>query len=177
MSKIGYIPAKSKSIVKVLETGTNNVGIVLDGIDGMFKNLDPNSNEEIGTVLTRKGIIKIALKAGTPIIPVYGFGHISMYTVWVDPFGILQSLSSVLGVSLTPFFGRWGWPLGPPHRQVVTMCLGSPIIVPKVDEPQQHQIDEYHQKLLDGFQQTFDEHKIGFYGKAKGADKKLVFAK
>lgn len=177
MSKIGYIPAKSKNILQVLQTGTNNVGIILDGIDGMFKNTDPNSRKEVGGVLARKGIIKIALKSGTPIIPVYSFGHISMYTIWVDKFGILQALSSSLGVSLTPFFGRWGWPLGPPHRQVVTSCLGSPIMVPLVDDPTQTQIDEYHQMLLDGFQRTFNEHKVGFYGKAKGTDKELVFEK
>jgi Diacylglycerol acyltransferase len=177
MKKIGYIPAKSKNILKVLEKGENNVGIILDGIEGMFKNTNPESQKEVGCILSRKGIIKIALKSGTPIIPVYGFGHTNMYTVWVDPFGILQFLSLKLGVSITPFFGRWGWPLGPPHRQVVTMCLGTPIVCPKVDEPSQSQIDEYHQKLLDGFQRTFNDHKVGFYGKTKGIDKELVFVK
>ena len=179
MKQIGYIAAKSKHILKVLQKDGHNVGIVLDGIDGMFHNNNTSSshgkNREVGCIRSRKGIIKIALKAGTPIIPVYGFGHTSMYTVLVDPFGILQYLSTKIGVSITPFFGRWGWPLGPPHRQVVTMCLGSPIVCPHTEEPSQSQIDEYHQQLMDGFQQTFNQHKVGFHGTAEGKDKELIF--
>ena len=66
MKSIGYIPAKSKNILDALTKKDVNVGIILDGIDGMFHS---TSNDEVGAILKRKGIIKIALKAGVPIIP------------------------------------------------------------------------------------------------------------
>ena len=66
MKSIGYIPAKSKNILDALTKKDVNVGIILDGIDGMFHS---TNNDEVGAILKRKGIIKIALKAGVPIIP------------------------------------------------------------------------------------------------------------
>ena len=59
------------------------------------------------------GIVKIALRAGAPLVPVYGFGHTKLWTAIVDPFGLLERISLALDVSLVPFVGRWGWPIGP----------------------------------------------------------------
>ena len=53
----------------------------------------------------RKGIVAIALQAGVPIVPVFVYGHTSLYTVVVDPFGILKFLSCRLNLALTPFLG------------------------------------------------------------------------
>ena len=105
LNAIGYVPAKSKPILETLTKKGCNVGVVLDGIDGMFHSTGQN---EVGVILNRKGICKIALKANVAIVPVYGFGHTGIYDVLVDPFGILQYLSALLHMSLTPFFGRWG---------------------------------------------------------------------
>ena len=85
----GYVPATAKSIDRVLSKGDQSVGLILDGIEGMFMS---SSKEEVGCVLKRKGIIKIALRAGVPIVPVYCFGHTALWTVLADPFGILQAI-------------------------------------------------------------------------------------
>lgn len=177
LNAIGYVPAKSKSIVETLAKKDRNVGIVLDGIDGMFHS---NGQDETGAILNRKGICKIALKAGVAIVPIYGFGHTGLYDVYVDPLGILKFLSGKLHVSLTPFFGRWGWFMGPPKRHVpIVMCLGDPIFPTKIanGEITQQHIDEHHQKLLDGFTKVFETHKSGYYGDKIAKDKKLVFVK
>ena len=55
-----------------------------------------------------KGICKISLQTGCPIVPVYGFGHTTLWTVIADPFGILEKLSVYLNVSICPFYGRFG---------------------------------------------------------------------
>uniref|UniRef100_A0A7S2HJE3 Acyltransferase n=1 Tax=Helicotheca tamesis TaxID=374047 RepID=A0A7S2HJE3_9STRA len=168
MRNIGYIPAKAKNILETLTKREENVGVILDGIAGMFHQ---SKHEERAYLKKRKGIVKIALRAGAPIVPVYGFGHTEMYTVVVDPFGILERLSHMLEASLTPFFGRFGWFLGPPRRVPVVVCMGEPVVCPKVDEPSQEQIDEYHQKLLDAYEKLFNTHKEA-YG---WDDKKLIF--
>jgi hypothetical protein len=55
-------------------------------------------NEERAYLKKRKGIVKIALRAGAPIVPVYGFfGHTSLYTVIVDPFGVLDGFWGLHG--------------------------------------------------------------------------------
>ena len=161
IQKIGYIPAQQSAILEALTKREENVGVILDGIAGMFH---PNSSRyETLHLKNRKGIIKIALKAGVSIVPVYGFGHTAAYTVLVDPFGILERLSNALQTSLTPFWGRWGWLLGPPRRVPITVCLGNPVQCPQVDNPTQEQIDKYHSQLLRHYEEVFDQHK-GAYG-------------
>jgi Diacylglycerol acyltransferase len=164
LRKIGYIPAKAPQILDTLTNKQGNVGVILDGIAGMFQ---VSNDKELAYLKARKGIVKIALKAGVPIIPVYAFGHTAAYTVLVDPFGIMEKLSNDLQTSLTPFLGRWGWLLGPPRRIPITVCLGDPVQCPKMENPTQQQIDEYHAKLLDGFQTVFDQHKEAYGWKDK----------
>ena len=157
MNKIGYIPAKSKQILDCLTKKEESVGVFLDGIAGMFQ-----GQEERAYLRQRKGIVKIALRAGVPIIPVYGFGHTAMYSVLVDPFGIMEWLSNHLQASLTPFYGRWGWFLGPPRRIPVTLCLGEPIECPHIAEPTNDEVNQYHAKMVAGFQNVFDQHKEAY---------------
>merc|ERR1711933_112562 len=86
----------------------------------------------------------------------------SLWTVFTDPFGILENLSKQVGASLTPFFGRYMWFLGPPHRVPLTVCFGNPIQCPKTDEPTQKEIDSYHQKMLNEFENVFNTHKDSY---------------
>jgi hypothetical protein len=109
-----------------------------------------------------------------------------MYNIYVDPFGILQYISKKLGMSITPFFGRYGWFMGPPKNDIaVTVCLGEPIYPPTTsisasnnstqEDITQEQIDLYHTKLLDGFTTVFETHKSGYYGNTAAETKKLIF--
>jgi len=166
MRKVGYIPAKAKNILETLTKKEENVGIILDGVAGMFQ-----GHDEIAHIKKRKGIIKIALRAGAPIVPVYGFGHTKLWKVVVDPFGILEKLSVKLDISVCPFFGRFGWFLGPPQRAAVCVCMGEPVRCPKIADPTQADIDKYHCILLKNYEQLFEEHKEA-YG---WGDKKLKF--
>lgn len=84
---IGYLPAKAHAIEETLTTKDQSVGVVLDGIAGMFQ----NGPVEKAWVQTRKGIVKIALRTGAPLVPVYAFGHTRLWTVVADPFGLLSA--------------------------------------------------------------------------------------
>lgn len=160
LTRIGFIEAKSNSIKKALGK-EENVHIVLDGIAGMFQK---DKRVELGSVMDKKGIVSIALKSGVPLVPVFGFGHSELWRIFVDPFGILEKMSLALGVSVTPFCGRpFGvLPFGPPYRVPITMAFGEPIVVPKVDNPTQAQVDEYHTKLMSGFLDAFNTHKAAY---------------
>eukprot|EP00746_Dinoflagellata_sp_MGD_P021658 gnl/MRDRNA2_/MRDRNA2_15055_c0_seq1.p1 gnl/MRDRNA2_/MRDRNA2_15055_c0~~gnl/MRDRNA2_/MRDRNA2_15055_c0_seq1.p1 ORF type:complete len:364 (-),score=60.39 gnl/MRDRNA2_/MRDRNA2_15055_c0_seq1:77-1168(-) len=160
LKKIGYIPAASSPIKKTLEK-EESVSLVLDGIAGMFQS-DPST--ELGWIKQRKGVVKIALTTGAPLVPCYGFGHSKLWRIVMDPLGILEKLSVKLDVSLTPFCGRpYGLlPFGPPYRTPILLAFGEPIIVPKVEKPSQEQIDEYHTKLMDSMMQAFETHKAAY---------------
>ena len=70
----GYIEAKAKAIEETLSKKDQNVGVVLDGIAGMFNDSDDSNPIERGHVMSRKAIVKIALRTGATIVPVYQFG-------------------------------------------------------------------------------------------------------
>jgi len=155
---IGYLPAKTRDIEDTLTKKEQSVGVVLDGIAGMFQ----AGPVERAWVLQRKGIVKIALRTGTPLVPVYAFGHTQLWRVIADPFGVLERLSIALDVSLVLGLGRWLWPLGPAQRTPVLVACGEPICCPKTAEPSQQLIDEYHAKLVEGYVRVFEQHKDAF---------------
>jgi len=168
LKKIGYVTAESASIKKTLKDKDENVLVILDGINGMFQH---SKAQEIGYVKQRKGIVKIALATGTPIVPIFGFGHSELWRIIVDPWGILEKVSLALGVSVTPFCGLpFGLlPFGPPYRTPVVLAFGEPVMVPQVDTPSQEMIDEYHKQMMDNFTGAFETHK-----KAYGWEKKSL---
>lgn len=162
LKNIGVIPARGKNIRETLGKG-ESVGVILDGIAGMFQEQDRNA--ERAYIQRRKGIVAIAMQAGNcRIVPVYGFGHSTSWTMLTDPFGILERLSIYCNVSLVSFFGRFGIPFGPPRREKVTIAFGDPIVFKGegVRKPEKEQVDKYHAKLVQGFQDVFDTHKAAY---------------
>lgn len=159
LKKMGYIPAKANSIRETLLKKEENVSLILDGVAGMFQQ---DASVEKLWLLERKPICKIALQTGCSIVPAFGFGHTSLYRVVVDPFGILEKLSIALDVSICPFFGRFGWPIGPPWRIPVTLAFGDPITCEQIERPTQEQIDAHHAKMIEGFRSVFEKHKDAY---------------
>merc|ERR1712032_1204669 len=104
--------------------------IVPGGIAEMF--LMRDDLEQIH-VKGRKGFIKLALQAGTDIVPLYGLGHTHLYTV-MDKSSFIgkffMDLSRRLQMSLIPFYGRFGLPLLP-HAKPLAALVGKPIRVEK----------------------------------------------
>merc|ERR1712224_1134656 len=104
------------------------------------------------------------MQAGAPIIPGYCFGTTDTAYV-VDPLGgLLKWLSIRFDVSLTPFFGRWWLPFGPPARRPLLMCYGDPVECPKPPadiskQELQKLIDLKHAELLQAYKTIFDTHK------------------
>ncbi len=158
LRSLGYLPAKAKAMQKALEK-KETVGVILDGVAGMFQQ-DPKV--EKAYINSRKAIVAVAMKAGVPIVPVYGFGHTQLVTLVTDPFGILESLSLKLDTSLAPYYGRWGIPFGPPRREPVLMALGDPVRLPKCEKPTPEQVDEGHKAMLAGFAKVFETHKVAY---------------
>jgi hypothetical protein len=58
--------------------------------------------------------------------------------------------------------GRWGWFLGPPRRIPLVLCLGEPIDCPRIAEPSNDDVDQYHAQMVAGFQRVFDQHKEAY---------------
>mmetsp|Transcript_68308 Transcript_68308/g.197915 ORF Transcript_68308/g.197915 Transcript_68308/m.197915 type:complete len:161 (+) Transcript_68308:2-484(+) len=143
----------------------DHAGLVLDGIPGMFHGTNASGDEELW-LLQRKAICAIALQAQCPIIPAYCFGVNDLWRV-VDPLcGLLRAISTRLDVSLTPFFGRFWLPFGPPARRPLLMCFGDPIQCsrsrPAGEAVTSAEVDAKHHELLEAYRKVFDTHKAAY---------------
>ena len=161
----GCVTADRKDMVKALGRG-QCVGILPDGVAGIFRT---NKHRELVAMKDRKGLARLALRTGTPLIPVYSFGNTAAFSCWYDRWGILESISRKVQASFFLYWGRCFLPI--PYRVQITMAIGKLIEVPQVENPTTEQIDELHQRIMEGIQTTFDRHKhcIGW------GDKELEF--
>ena len=57
------------------------------------------------------------------------------------------------------YWGRFFVPFGIPHPKKLTIAIGSPIDVPKIDEVTNEKVDEYHQLFVDELVKLFERHK------------------
>lgn len=150
------VDVSASTIKKEISAGSC-VGIIADGIAGIFAQSDEVK------LATRKGLAKISLQTGVPLVPAFHMGSAPPYTAFADPCGMLEGLSRRLQVSVFAFWGRYG-PV--PRRVVLVTLLGRPVFPEAVlEEPGQAAIDEVHEQLLCGFQAAFDTHKAACGGR------------
>ena len=153
MTLFGCVDVGAKSITKAIDKGTC-VGLVPDGIAGIFR---LSAHSESVFLANRKGLAKLSLRTGTPIVPAYSMGNTAHMSALFDRWGIMESLSRQLQASLFVYYGRWGLPV--PRRSNITMLIGKPILVEKVVEPTAAQVDALHAELLEALKALFDAHK------------------
>ncbi|XP_058810785.1 2-acylglycerol O-acyltransferase 2-A-like [Phymastichus coffea] len=118
-------------------------------------------------VKRRKGFVRIALKTGTPLVPVFSFGETDLYDQVNNPEGSLlrkcqEFVKKVTGIAPVVPWGRgfFQYSFGLiPNRRPVTVLVGAPLEVPKIEEPTKEQVNEYHAKFTDKLVELFETHK------------------
>ena len=157
MCVFGIIDVSGRAMAKACEDDTLDVGMVPDGIAGIFQQ---NEADEVVYLKHRKGLAKLCLKRGIDIVPAYSLGNTAAYDCWFDKrTGVLEALSRKSQTSLFLYWGRFWLPI--PRRTNITMLFGAPIKVEKMDAEKitQADIDAVHSKLLGAIELLFDEHK------------------
>jgi 2-acylglycerol O-acyltransferase 2 len=77
------VPVDRRSIAAAVARGVC-VGIVPDGVAGIFRMRD-SARGEFVCLKTKKGLARLALKTGTPILPAYSFGNTQVRTRPPEP--------------------------------------------------------------------------------------------
>ena len=77
--------------------------------------------------------------------------------VGVPPVPPPRLLDNRAQAAIFVYWGRFFLPI--PRRANITMLIGRPIVVEKVESPTDAQIDAVHQRLLKEMAELFDEHK------------------
>jgi 2-acylglycerol O-acyltransferase 2 len=114
----------------------------------------------------RKGFVKLALRQGASLVPVFGFGETNVYqnlaTNRPSLQRILLKIQKVLGFALPAIGGR-GWfnyNWGPlPFRCPIVTVVGAPIALPKIAQPSQEEIEHWHAVYMEALLELYRENK------------------
>ena len=158
---IGAAVANKHTIAARLASGPGaTVGIVLGGAREALETREGTNNLILAR---RKGFIKIALRQGASLVPVFGFGQNNLYKPIFDPdtwprvAKFQRWMLRTTGFVAPLFYGRWGTFI--PFRRAVHVVAGPPIHLPTIPEPTQSEIDHYHALYVAALQSLYDRHK------------------
>lgn len=156
----GAIDVSKKSLMRASAKG-HCIGIVPDGIAGIFQQ-NANGAEERVALKKRMGLAKLCLNEGIPIVPAYSLGNTAVFSSWYDKFGVMESLSRRLKVSIFVFWGRWCLPI--PKRANIAMLIGAPIQASEFKKDDdvdgtKDNVESVHQRILSDISSVFNLHK------------------
>nr|XP_027808770.1 2-acylglycerol O-acyltransferase 3 [Marmota flaviventris] len=119
----------------------------------------------------RKGFVRLALRHGASLVPVYSFGENDIFKLKTFAEDSWQHLCQVtfkklMGFSPCIFWGRglfsansWGLL---PFAVPITTVVGHPIPVPRCLSPTEEQVDHYHALYMRALEQLFEDHKESY---------------
>jgi len=139
--ELGAIPSNYHLMKKTLETSSLSVAP-----GGMREMLHPGS----AIISKRKGIFRMALETGTPLVPIISVGEDALCQIvelpswiqdWFEPYDVcicIPTLKSI--VKLLSIFHR---PISP-----IISVMGEPIPVEKVETPTEKDISELRSRYI-----------------------------
>lgn len=140
---------------RILREGEGIDGCLVLYIGGIAELFKSSRKEERLYLKKRKGFIKVALREGVDIIPVYLFGNTSVLTVMKT--GPLANMSRKLQVSLTYFWGKYYLPI--PRPEKLLYVRGKPLGLPHILEPTNEDVDKWHVIYCEEVTRLFNENK------------------
>jgi len=130
-------------------------GSVVLYVGGMVELFYASPKKETVFLKQRKGFVKLALRTGADLVPVYLFGNTTSLEALKWP--ILAKISRKTGVSFTLFWGRWFLPL--PKKVKLTYARGRPLGLPHIEHPTDADVEKYHALYVQKLVELFDRYK------------------
>lgn len=163
MRKAHVTSANYENIKQTLET--ESISIMLGGVKELL-NSDPNKLYVV--IKDRKGIFKIALETGSPLVPVITYGENRLFQPMRNPF--FDTLNSYLysifrtGIPVPTIDSLKNWVLlyKQPLESVHTY-IGKPLDVKKVDSPTSKDIETLKQTYIADVRELFNKTNPGNY--------------
>jgi 2-acylglycerol O-acyltransferase 2 len=121
-----------------------------------------SSKECILYLKSRKGMIKLAMKYGVPIVPVLSFGQRNAWKCWVPQQKWIHSFGRQVGFLPMIFFGLFGLPLAQPKPCPIDVIVGLPISMPKLETPSEEEIDARHKLFLEAIERMYTSYQDEF---------------
>ncbi|NXW08811.1 MOGT2 acyltransferase, partial [Fregetta grallaria] len=165
----GLVSSNKESASYVLQKpeGGNVLAIVVGGAQ---EALDARPGSCTLLLKNRKGFVRLAIKHGTPLVPIFSFGENDLFEQVRNPQGswlrqLQHRLQQIMGISLPLFHARgiFQYSFGLiPYRRPIYTVVGKPIPVQRKHSPSNEEVDQVHQKYLTELYKLFEEHKAKY---------------
>jgi 2-acylglycerol O-acyltransferase 2 len=161
MCPIGCISASRISAESALLVQKKTIGISTGGVAEVFETHNGTNSETI-LLKCRKGLIKLAIRTGAPLVPCYVFGNTQLYSIWTGGpcRAAFLALSRKIGFATVLFWGRAGTPV--PYRRPLLGVMGTPIRVERCAVPDDAEVDRIQAVLCQRMVALFDKHKAKY---------------
>lgn len=146
---VSAVPSEYHAMKGVLENG-ESISVAVGGMREML------GNDYI--VKRRRGIFKMALETGTPIVPVLSFGENTLFSIVTINPSIQKWLESYDICVWIPTFHsivKWLGILQNPLKDPITSVVGSPIPVTKTLNPTNADISELRERYIAALKDLF----------------------
>jgi 2-acylglycerol O-acyltransferase 2 len=122
---------------------------------------------------SRRGFVKYALQHGAKLQPVYVFGEEQTF----HAFSAAQQLRLALCAWKVP--GVWFWgetllPFMPRSDAAVTVVVGTPLVLPRLESPSPAEVAKWHGAYCERLQALFDAHKAKYAAQGAQATLELL---
>ncbi|KAJ4919616.1 hypothetical protein JOQ06_000085 [Pogonophryne albipinna] len=162
----GLVSSSKSSLSHLLSRpGGGNVAVIALG--GAAESLEARPGALKLQILNRKGFIKLALKHGAQLVPVFSFGENELFDQMENPSGsplrrLQNRLQSIMGVALPLFHARgvFQYSFGlMPYRKPINTVVGEPIPLVRNPSPSSEDIEGLHQIYLQSLTHLFEQNK------------------
>ncbi|CAB0005777.1 unnamed protein product [Nesidiocoris tenuis] len=163
---LGLVSSSKRSLLNVLgsEEKGRAIALMLGGAQEALY-AKPGSYKTV--LKKRKGFIKIALRTGASLVPVYAFGENDLYDQLSNPpgsflFKVQEFVKKVTGFAPVIPLGRgvfqYSFGLIPQRRPIHTV-VGKPIHLKKTDDFSEEMVESIHKNFTEELIALFEEHK------------------
>jgi len=152
-SWLGVAPITRKYFTELLQKGVSC--IVVPG--GVQECLYMENGREVVFLKNRFGFIRVAMEAGSPIVPTFCFGQSKSYKWWKPTGSWYRQLSRAIGFTPLVFWGRFGGPI--PFRTPMYYVIGKPIEVSKNTSPSREEVAAVLGQFIAAVEALFEKHK------------------
>ncbi|MCJ8750211.1 hypothetical protein PDJAM_G00259920 [Pangasius djambal] len=162
----GLVSSEKASMSYLLSRPGGGAAAVV-AVGGAPESLEARPGALTLQLLQRKGFIKLALKHGAVLVPVFSFGENELFDQMENPVGsalrrVQDRLQRIMGVALPLFHARgvFQYSFGLlPYRKPIHTVVGRPISVDQNPSPTKEDIESLHQRYMEGLTQLFEENK------------------
>lgn len=123
-------------------------------------------------VKCRYGFIKLCLKYGVSVRPVYVFGEGQLYSNVQGGWKLRLAMNNYNIPAIFPW-GLWFFPLLPKKDVGLFIVVGRPLALPKLTNPTKMEVAMWHDNYVRELKRIYDDYKEEAYGSERGKVSKL----